>query len=112
MISLQDFKDKMKASGDLFLPSTIKQFLYINIIGSDKSLIYISYWSILHFISGFLIGLIIPNYNAYYWTGLLIHTLWELWQKFIGMTVWNLRGGIDTIMDTILFIFGMFLVAK
>jgi hypothetical protein len=110
MISLQEFKDRAKASGDLFLPSNIKKLLYTHIIGTNQTLLYVSYWSILHFLSGCLLGLIIYESPAYYWIGLIIHTLWELWQKFIGMTIWNLRGGIDTIMDSLLFVLGMFIV--
>lgn len=107
MRSLQEFKNTMRSSGDLFLPPSIRRFLYNNIIGTNISLFYISYWSILHFISGILLSIIGVSYS----TGLLIHTLWELWQKFIGMTVWNLRGGIDTIIDTLLCMLGMFIAS-
>ena len=90
-------------SGDLFMPTKIREFLYINIIGSDKTLFYISYWSIIHLISGILTWIIVGDYL----NGFLIHTIWEFWQKIIGMTVWDLRGGIDTLMDTVLFMIGM-----
>jgi hypothetical protein len=46
----------------------------------------------------------------YYLTGVLVHTLWELWQKFIGMTKWDLRGSIDTVVDTIMHLIGMTLM--
>ena len=101
------------ASGDLFLPKTITDFLYKYIAGSDTSLAYINYWSCLHFMSGVVLGLLLSprlRIPAYFWTGLLVHALWELWQKFIGMTRWDLRGAIDTVIDFIIFGAGMILV--
>jgi hypothetical protein len=114
-LSLERFKELAKNSGDLFLPERTKKFLYSYIIGSDNTLVYISYWSILHFISGIVCGVILlfssnKSYKirtTYYFIGLFIHTLWELWQKFIGMTKWDLRGVIDTVMDTAMFMGGM-----
>jgi hypothetical protein len=117
MTDLDKLKKTLKASGDLFLPEKVRRFLYRYIVGSDTSIVYISYWSILHLISGVLTGALIKYYNlgdghiGYYSLGLFIHTLWELWQKFIGMTIWDLRGAIDTAMDTIMFLIGMWLVA-
>lgn len=90
-------------SGDLFLPQKIREFLYTNIIGSDRTLFYISYWSIIHFISGIITWIMIGDYLK----GFLIHTIWEFWQRIIDMTKWDLRGGLDTLMDTILFMIGM-----
>ena len=110
---LQRFKDAARDSGDLFLPQPIKRFLYSYIIGSDSSMFYISYWSILHMLSGVLTGFILLKWftNApYYFTGLFVHTIWELWQKFIGMTEWDLRGAVDTAVDTIMHLIGMFLM--
>jgi hypothetical protein len=112
--ALQRFKDAAKDSGDLFLPQTARQFLYTHIIGSDSSMFYISYWSIMHMLSGIATGLVLLvffNKTPYYFTGVLVHTLWELWQKFIGMTKWDLRGAIDTVMDTIMHLIGMAIIA-
>jgi hypothetical protein len=89
------------------MPSKVREFLYTNIIGSDKTLIYISYWSIIHFISGILTWIIVSDY----FNGFLVHTIWEMWQKIIGMTVWNFRGVVDTLMDTVLFMIGMVMAA-
>jgi hypothetical protein len=110
---LSRFKDAARGSGDLFLPQSIRRFLYSYIIGSESSMFYISRWSILHMISGCIIGyaLLYNKSNAfYYFTGLFIHTIWEIWQKFIGMTEWDLRGAIDTAVDTIMCLIGMALV--
>lgn len=115
MISnLKSFKDAARDSGDLFLPHPIRRFLYSYIIGSPSSIFYISYWSILHLLSGVVTGAILLYATAiykirlpYYFTGLFVHTLWELWQKFIGMTQWDLRGAIDTVVDTIMCLIGM-----
>lgn len=112
--NLQRFKDAARDSGDLFLPEGPKRFLYSYIIGSDSSMFYISYWSILHMLSGILTGWVLLqwfNKTPYYLTGVLIHTLWELWQKFIGMTKWDLRGAIDTVVDTIMHLIGMITIA-
>lgn len=65
-------------------------------------------------ISGIVTGLILLkwfNKAQYYLIGGLVHTIWELWQKFIGMTQWDLRGGIDTIVDTIMHLIGMAIAA-
>ncbi len=114
---LQRFKNMARDSGDLFLPQPIRRFLYTHIIGSPTSLLYISYWSILHMLSGALTGILLlcmsANYKIrlpYYFTGVFVHTLWELWQKFIGMTQWDLRGSIDTIVDTVMYLAGMVVV--
>ena len=61
-------------------------------------------------LSGILTGFVLLKLfskTPYYLTGVLVHTLWELWQKFIGMTKWDLRGAIDTVMDTIMHLIGM-----
>jgi hypothetical protein len=113
--TLQRFKDASRDSGDFFLPKPLRKFLYTYIIGSDSSMFYISYWSIVHMLSGIATGLVLLvflNKTPYYFTGILVHTLWELWQKFIGMTKWDLRGAIDTIMDTIMHLIGMVIMAS
>jgi hypothetical protein len=68
-------------------------------------------------LSGVFTGIVLlyaeSNYKIrlpYYFMGLFVHTLWELWQKFIGMTKWDLRGAIDTIVDTIMCLMGMMAV--
>jgi hypothetical protein len=105
-------------SGDAFIPEPIRSALFTYIIGGPHTLFYINYWSIIHFISGIVLGAILFALNdkhggsQYYGAGLIIHTLWELWQMLIGMTVYTgagaLRQWIDTIVDTILFMGGMY----
>jgi Cu-Zn family superoxide dismutase len=100
-------------SGDLFLNDAAKKFLYSYIAGNDSSLVYINYWSVIHFLSGILVfmGLRLLGIDNYYLIGLVIHTLWEFWQLSIGMTKLNPRGLIDIGMDTGIFMGGMGLAA-
>jgi len=103
-------------SGDAFLPRSIGTWLSTFLVGNYSSCIYISYWSILHLLSGVLTYIILQRYafpqieNPYI-TGFLLHTLWELWQVFIGMSYPTKMSGhngiIDTLMDTLLFMVGM-----
>ena len=46
----------LSRSGDLFLTGPIKKFLDIVLIGSYESGWYISNWSIMHMISGIIMG--------------------------------------------------------
>lgn len=99
-------------SGDIFLTGSLKNFLDIILIGNYDSGWYISNWSFMHMISGIIVGFIfIGNKNRYIY-GLIIHTIWELWQMYIGMSNAHKRlsgksGLIDTIVDTIFFLLGM-----
>ena len=110
-------------SGDVFLPEPIKNFLsifiykYPNTKNESNLIFYIQWWSIVHFISGIVVGFLylyygyqIQNYFLYM---LIIHTLWEIWQVIIGMSKpYNLigrNGLIDTITDTTLFMIGAYL---
>ncbi len=104
------------ASGDLFFPASIRKFLETFLIGSYDSYIYITYWSILHFVSGILVAtLLLKNKaNNILLKGFLLHTLWEVWQTLIGMAKpWNLKGHngfLDIVTDTVLLMLGMLLV--
>jgi hypothetical protein len=105
-------------SGDIFLTGKIKEFLDKVLIGTYDSGFYVSYWSLLHFLSGVLVAMIlnytnISTQNKYIY-GFIIHTIWEFWQMFIGMTkthkrIYGKDGLIDTIVDTLFFMFGMFI---
>jgi hypothetical protein len=95
-------------SGDAFLPTMIRLYLYRHIIGNEHTLFYLNYWSIIHFLSGVLLAFVSGNWM----TALLVHTLWEIWQRAIGMSYWNLRGSIDTVVDTVLFMAGHWLTVK
>lgn len=106
---------KFKDSGDLFLPKGLKNFLEIYLIGSTNTLFYITLWSIMHFISGLFTGYFFLHCTQFAFKesvifAFVLHTLWELWQYLITNTPSTLRGLIDTIVDTILFMFGFILM--
>jgi hypothetical protein len=98
-------------SGDVFLPKQVRTFLETYHVGNATSLLYITNWTFVHFLSGVITGWILVNYFPkwdYYWIGFWWHTLWEVWQIMIGMTpVWTARGFLDIWMDTAFFMAGM-----
>jgi hypothetical protein len=97
------------ASGDLFLPKEIRDFLKIYIIGNDRSLFYISFWSLMHTFSGVLFSFVSNSLQGY----LVVHTIWELWQIYIKMTpIDTLRGVIDIFTDTFMGVLGFILFVK
>lgn len=100
-------------SGDIFLNDTTKKFLYTYIVGNERSLVYVNYWSVIHFVSGVLVfmGLRQLGIANYFLIGLIIHTLWEFWQLAIGMTKVTARGIIDIGMDTAFFMSGIGLMS-
>lgn len=107
-------------SGDIFLPSNLRNLLKTNIIGDPKNTFYISNWSIVHFLSGILFGYLINKHlmkresnlfiSNYYFKLFILHTTWECWQMFVEMSnPFSLTGPsniVDTIIDTILFMLG------
>lgn len=103
-------KDFLTRTGDLLLPRPVLDVLEIYHIGGPKSLVYVTNWSIVHFVSGLLTGYLLlqyyPRYN-YYWAGFVIHTIWEIWQLVVNNTPYTIRGMIDIGMDTVLFMAGM-----
>lgn len=107
-------------SGDVFLPEKIKNILLIELIGTYKKTFYISGWSIVHFISGIISGYIYLYFKgdsrSYLVNLFIIHTIWEFWQILIGMSKpYRLTGRnnlIDSIMDTILFMLGAYIIRK
>ena len=102
-------------SGDLFLPTKARAFLETPLVGSYNETFYITYWSLLHFVSGIFFALIARVYKLQspYLYGFFAHGAWELWQVYIGMNKpWNLTGhnGIgDITTDTVLFMLGLFI---
>lgn len=104
-------------SGDLFLPKSIRRVLNIELAGSSKKTFYINLWSVLHGLSGVLVGMILLRYfnesKNFYLIGFVIHTLWEIWQVYIGMSQpYSLTGNsnaLDIVIDTIMFMGGMYL---
>jgi hypothetical protein len=102
----------LSRSGDLFLTGPIKKFLDTVLIGSYESGWYISNWSIMHMISGIIIGFFFKTYKNPYIYGLILHTIWEIWQILIGESKGHKKltgksGLIDTIVDTLFFLLGM-----
>ena len=107
-------------SGDAFLPEKIKKILVTDLIGTSKQTFYISGWSIVHIVNGIIIGYIYLYFNGdrrlYMFNLFTLHTLWEFWQILIGMAKpYKLTGPsnlIDTIMDTILFMLGAYILRR
>ena len=113
-------KQVLLDSSRFFLPKDIDNFLNTYIVGSNDSLFYVSYWSIVHFTSGLVFGFMISKFlitkndshpmNDYYLKAIILHTVWELWQIFIESTdISKPRGMIDTVVDTVFFMMGAFL---
>ncbi len=112
-----DLKHMLYNSGDFFLPSSLKHVLDKNIYMSQNYSFYISGWTVVHYLSGMLLGTIYlylgKPLSFYYYMLFIIHTSWELWQVFIGMSKpWCLTGSsnlIDTFVDTLVFMFGTYI---
>jgi hypothetical protein len=53
--------------------------------------------------------LITPSFKTGFW----IHTAWEFWQIFIGMTKYKTqRGALDIVVDTLFFMGGMLFFSR
>lgn len=110
---------KYKRLGDLLVPDPINRGLSTYILGNDQTQIYISLWSVNHLLSGIMVGYMLRYHTEIrtqekrYMTGIIIHTLWEFFQIAVENTeLTNLRGQIDVVMDTVLFMLGMMLVEE
>lgn len=120
--SIMNFDNLLFLSGDAFLPKPIRDFLSIFIYrypdtADDTGLIfYLQWWSIVHLLSGIVIGYYARRLPNYYVKMLMIHTIWEIWQIFIGMNkpynIGGRNGLVDTITDTILFMIGTYLASR
>lgn len=103
-------------SGDIFLPTEVRTILKYYWLGNDRSIFYITNWTLVHMFSGVLTGYSLSIWFpkvSLFWTGLFIHTLWELWQMAIGMTpIRTLRGQVDTVVDTIAFLIGVYVYTR
>lgn len=89
--------------GDLFLPDPIKRFLEVYLAGNDRSLFYINRWSLVHAASGVATAWAV---TSSFWTAFWIHAAWEILQLVIQNTPWTLRGLLDVVTDTVLFLGG------
>jgi hypothetical protein len=55
------------------------------------------------------------TYKAYeiYIITFLLHCIWEMWQIYGENTkIWTLRGKVDTLTDTVLYMFGVFVYIR
>ena len=106
-----DRESLLYRSGDVFLPKPVRTFLESYHLGDSKSTVYITNWTLVHFMSGILTGWLLLNYAPkwnYYWVGFWGHTITEVWQIMIGMTpVHTIRGILDIGMDTLWFMGGL-----
>jgi hypothetical protein len=106
------YQDILFRSGDLFLPKGVRDFLEYYYIGNGKSTLYVTNWSIIHFLTGILLTnyLLKKRMNIYeiVLITFIIHTIWELWQIYGGNTpIGTLRGQIDVLVDTVFFMAGV-----
>lgn len=118
------WREIIYSSGDVFLPEPIKNLLgkllfkYPNV--KDDYVFYIQGWSIVHFVSGVVFGYLYSKIGGsalnYYYYALIAHAWWELWQIIIGMSKPLMLSGrnsiVDIVVDTLLFMFGAYLVKK
>jgi hypothetical protein len=116
-----DKQSYLYRSGDLFAAARVRRFLETFLVGSYQSPVYLTYWSVLHFVSGVLTAYVLVELDpaflpkvSPYWVGLSLHTLWEGWQMLIGMShplrLTGHNGIVDIAMDTALFMAGMWVV--
>jgi len=109
---------RYKALGDLLAPDWLNQWLGTYIIGDDKSVFYIWLWSVNHFLSGMFLAFLLRHYTNLtieerYMVGFQLHNLWELLQIAVENTeLSTLRGQVDLVMDTIIFMVGMVVVEE
>ena len=109
-------EDILYRSGDVFLPKSVRDFLQKGFYFDDREAVYINGWTGIHFLSGFIAGRIYQkngwSMDNYYLNMFIIHTIWELWQVFIGMAKpWKLEGAsnlIDSTIDTAAFMLGAY----
>jgi|LauGreDrversion4_2_1035121.scaffolds.fasta_scaffold139744_2 hypothetical protein len=102
-------------SGDLFLPAKVRKFLETELVGRQRDTFYITYWSLIHAVSGFAFGFVMFKFFAvvanYYTIALIVHSFWEMWQVYIGMAhPLALKGKgniVDILMDTAMFMAGV-----
>jgi len=119
---MSTLREIIYSSGDVFLPKTIRDilgtFLFKHPDIKHNYVFYIQGWSIVHFVSGVIFGYLYRrlgfNPLNYYYNGLILHTLWELWQITIGMSKPFMLSGknsiVDILVDTALFMLGTYVI--
>lgn len=111
---MPSYEDILFRSGDLFLPTWLRDFLEYYYIGNSKSVFYVSNWSFIHFFTGVLVAESLLKWRKGYTRfeiiliTFLIHTLWELWQIYGKNTpIHTLRGQVDVLVDTMFYMAGV-----
>ena len=112
----QRFSKILLNSGDVFLPMRVKSVLHTFLYNTPNNSFYINGWSIIHLLSGILLGLLYlflgKEETTFYFHLFILHTIWELWQVFIGMAKpWRRTGDsnlIDSVVDTVMFMMGAY----
>jgi hypothetical protein len=107
-------------SGDVFFSAPLRKFLQTYLLGNSRSTFYITYWSIVHLLSGIAFAALFlwlrptTSHTHLYVYGFGVHSAWELWQIAIGMSrPFALSGHnslVDICVDTLLFLAGIWLV--
>jgi len=113
-------KQFIYTNGEILFPDSVVNTLRTDIIGSSKKTLYISGWSVVHFMNGIIVGYLYLFYNydikRYAVIMLIIHTCFEFFQTMIGVAKpYKLTGRnnlIDSIVDTILFMLGAYITLK
>jgi hypothetical protein len=113
------YQDILFRSGDLFLPTPVRNFLEYYYIGDNKSVFYVTNWSLVHFFTGILVASFLLKRKKMYRINnleiilitFIIHTIWELWQIYGKNTpIYTLRGQIDVLVDTAFYMTGVLIL--
>ena len=97
----------------LLYDNPIRQWLIKEIYVSHW--IFIDRWSLVHFASGIMIGLILRRYTKgikFFLSAFLILFLWEIWENFSGQMIFGTESMIDLIWDMIIGMLGAIIAAK
>jgi hypothetical protein len=109
-------QDVLFRSGDLFLPTPVRQFLEYYYVGSDTSLVYITNWTLVHVLTGIVLAFyIFPSMTKKdtLWRIFWIHSAWEAWQILGKNTpIHTLRGMLDVLVDTSATMLGAWMTIK
>ena len=102
-----------KRFSDAFLPDWIRKKLFIRMIDIKHPVpLYVSGCSFIHMLSGVLVALILC-YNVVanpLTISLVIHTLWEMFQKFVLERKAGFEWMFDVLVDTAFYMMGSYLV--
>lgn len=112
-----DLHKMIYKSGDFFVPQSVKKILDTLLYKSSNYSFYVEIWHIVHFITGFLLGVIYIyigyNIKTYYLNLFIIHTIWEYWQVYIGMSkplrLTYHNNLFDILFDTVIFMVGSYI---